>query len=72
MITSASAAASSIGSTRRPCASAFATLADPVPQPDAHVDAGLLQVERVRVTLGAVADHGDLAAPDDRRVGIAS
>ena len=39
-------------------------------QPDAHVDAGVAQGQRVGVTLAAVAEHGDLAALDDRQVGV--
>jgi hypothetical protein len=41
-------------------------------QADHHVDAGLLQVQRVRMTLRAVADDRDLAAADDRRIASAS
>ena len=33
-----------------------------LPQTDAHVAAGVLQVHRVGVALGAVADNGDLLA----------
>ena len=39
-------------------------------QADDDVDAGLLQVQRVRMTLRAVADDRDLLAADDRTVGI--
>ena len=37
---------------------------------DPHVDARLLEVEGVGVALRAVADHGDLAAGDERAVGV--
>ena len=33
-------------------------------QPDDHVDAAVLEVQRVRVTLRAIADHGDLPRAD--------
>jgi hypothetical protein len=39
-------------------------------QADPHVDAGIAQGQRVRVALAAVADHRDLAALDDRQVGV--
>ena len=39
-------------------------------QADADVDAGVEQVERVGVALGAVADDGDLLALDDARVHV--
>jgi len=37
-------------------------------QSDPHVDAGVAQVQRVGVTLAAVADHGDLAPLDHGQV----
>src|SRR5690606_37671834 len=41
-------------------------------QADADLlDAGLLEVQRVRATLGAVADDGDLLALDEIEIGIA-
>jgi hypothetical protein len=39
-------------------------------QADAHVDAGVVQVQRVGVALAAVADDGDLPALDQRQVGV--
>src|SRR5207247_3410654 len=39
-------------------------------QPYRHLDPGLLQVLRVRVTLRAVAENGDLLALDERQVGV--
>ena len=42
----------------------------PSAQADAHVDAGVAQVERVGVALAAVADDGDLAPLDHGQVGI--
>ena len=39
-----------------------------VAQADDDLHTRLLQVQRVRVTLRAVADDGDLAAPNDRRI----
>jgi hypothetical protein len=56
MITSASADASAGVRTRRPCSSAFSRL--------------FAQGQRVRVTLAAVAQHGDLPALDHRQVGV--
>ena len=41
-----------------------------LPQADADVDAGLLQVQGVGVALGPVADDGDLAAGDEGEVGV--
>ena len=40
-------------------------------QADAHVDARVGEVARVRVTLGAVAEHGHLAVLEQREVGVA-
>jgi hypothetical protein len=42
----------------------------PLGQADPHVDAGVAQRERVRVPLAAVPDHRDLAALDDRQIGV--
>ena len=70
MITSASAAASAMGSTRSPAASALATDDEPSRRPTRTSIAGVLQVQRVGVALGAVADDGDLAALDDRPIGV--
>src|SRR4029077_20886575 len=39
-------------------------------QPNHDVEAAILQVERVGVTLTAVADHGDLAALQTPKIGI--
>ncbi len=39
-------------------------------QADAHLDTGVAQAQRVRVPLAAVADHTDLAALNDRQVGV--
>ena len=39
-------------------------------QADPDVDTGVAQRQRVRVALAAVADDGDLAALDDRQVGV--
>ncbi len=39
-------------------------------QADAHVDARVAQVQRVRVALAAVADDRDPAALDDGQVGV--
>ena len=67
---SASSHASAGVTTRSPSASAFARLLRALGQPDAHVDAGVAQRQRVRVALAAVAEDGDLAALDDRQVGV--
>ena len=42
----------------------------PLAQADAHVDAGVLQVQRVRVALRAVTEHGDLAPLEQGEVGV--
>ena len=47
--------------TARPASSAAARELLPVAEPDDDVDSGVVQVERVRVPLAAVAEHGDLA-----------
>jgi hypothetical protein len=39
-------------------------------QADGHLDAGVAQVQRVRVPLAAVPDDGDLLPLDDRQVGV--
>src|ERR671910_1538256 len=39
-------------------------------QADPHVDAGVAQAQRVCVSLAAVAQHGHVAALDDRQVGV--
>ena len=39
-------------------------------QSDAHVDAGVAQRQRVRVSLAAVAEHGHVAALDHGQVGV--
>ena len=39
-------------------------------EPDAHVDPGVAQVQRVGVALAAVSDDRDLAALDDGQVGV--
>ena len=70
MIRSASAAAWSIGHHPQPGGLGLAHRPRPLPQPDAHVDARVLQVQGVGVALGAVADDGDLAAGDERAVGV--
>ena len=70
MIMSASAAASFGVFTASPSAWAFARERLPAGQADDHVDAAVLQVERVGVALAAVADHGDLAALQQAEVGV--
>ena len=62
MTTSAALAASAVVSTFSPAASALALLLLPAVQADHHVDAGIAQVQRVRVALAAVADDGDRLA----------
>ncbi len=42
----------------------------PGPQPDPHVDAGIVEVQRVRMALRAVADDGHLARPDQGGVRV--
>ena len=53
MIRSASAEASATDSTGSPAVSAFATDDEPSRRPDAHVDAGVLQVQGVGVALAS-------------------
>ena len=70
MITSASAAASATDITLQPGCLGLGLRRRALAQADAHVDAGVLQVQRVGMALRAVADDGDLAAADDRAVGV--
>ena len=58
-MTSAALAASAVDSTRSPAASAFARLLLVLGQADHDVQARIAQVQRVRVTLAAVADNRD-------------
>ena len=63
MITSAALAASAVGHhSAGPAASAFAQLLLPSIEADDHVDARVAQIQRVRVSLAAVADDGDCLA----------
>ena len=71
-MTSAHAATSATGPTSRPAAFAFARPLLAGAQADLHVDAALLQVQRVGVALRAVADDGDLLAADEGEVGVLS
>ena len=61
MMTSASLEASATERTRSPAPSALAFELRARAEPDAHVHAGVAEVERVGVALRAVADDGDLA-----------
>ena len=70
MITSASAAASAIGTHPEPGRLGLGHRRRALAQADAHVDARVLQVERVGVALRAVADDRDLAAGDERPIGV--
>ena len=70
MMTSASAAASAIDTARSPAARALAADALDGVQADAHVDAAVVQVQRVGVALRAVTDDGDLAIADGRQIGV--
>ena len=70
MTRSASAAASRGVSTLSPASLAFVHALGARAQADAHVDARVVQVERVRVTLAAVTDDRDLLAQDDGLVAI--
>ena len=69
-MTSASAAASAIGQHPQPGGLGLGDRRRALAQADAHVDARVLQVQRVGVALGAVADDGHLAALDDRPIGV--
>ena len=70
MITSASAAASAMDSTRRPASSALAFDDEPSRRPTRTSTPESLQVQGVGVALRAVADDGHLAAGDERPVGV--
>ena len=70
MITSASLHASAVVSTRRPGLFGLGPRRRALAQPDADVDARLLHVQRVGVALGAVPEHRDLAALEQREVGV--
>ena len=39
-------------------------------QADADIDPGITQAQCMRMSLGAIADHGDASVLDDRQVGI--
>ena len=54
----------------RPAACAFARDLLVGRQADLHVDAAVLQVERVRVPLRSVADDRDLLAANQREIGV--
>ena len=69
-MTSAQRAASATEVTVRPAARAFSTERLVVRQPDANVHAAVLQVQRVRVPLRSVAEHGHLLRADQREVGV--
>ena len=58
-MTSAHCAASATVFTSRPAACAFARDLLPSAQPDGDVHAAVLEVQRVRMALRAVADDGD-------------
>ena len=68
--TSPRLAASATRVTRRPSASALADRVGVRAQADHHVHAGVLQVERVGVALGAVAEDGHGLAVELREVGV--
>ena len=71
MMTSAHLAASATSITLRPSFSAFLARGRALAQRDGHVlDAGIAQVQRVRVALAAVADDRDLLGLDEIDVGI--
>ena len=63
-------AASASDSTRRPSASALAAESEPSRRPDDHVHSGVLEVERVRVALGAVAEHRHRLAVELAEIGV--
>ena len=67
-MTSAHLAASAGEATSRPASSAFFALAEPGRRPTLTCDAGVLEVEGVRVALRAVADDGDLLGLDEGEV----
>ena len=63
-------AASATSSTSSPAASAFARLDESARRPTTTSYAGVLQVERVGVALGAVAEDRDRLALEEREVGV--
>ena len=67
-MTSAHSAASATFWTVKPSSSALAIGLRAFLEADDNLDAGVAQVQRVGVALGAVADNGDLATLDDRQV----
>ena len=70
MTSAHSAASATFLSTVKPASSALAIDFEPSLRPTTDLDAGVAQVQRVGVALGAVADDGNLAALDDRQVGV--
>ncbi len=56
--------------TLSPAFFALSQEAPPLRRPDGDLDAGVVEVLRVRVALRAVADDGDLLALDERQVGV--
>ena len=63
-------AASAGSTTRSPCSLGLGDAARARPQADDHVDAGVLQVQRVGVALGAVADDRDGLAVEQGEVRV--
>ena len=71
MMTSAAFAASAIGMNPQPGGFRFRPLLLPSCRPTIDVHAGIAQVQRVRMSLAAVADNGDrlaLQVAKDRRL----
>ena len=65
-------AASATDITFSPSASTFLAVAEPAFSADGDVlDAGILEVQRMRAALAAIADDGDLLALDEIEIGIA-
>ena len=70
MTTSADFTASGTSATLSPAPSAFAREEEPGPQAHGDIDARVVEVAGVRMSLGAVTDDRNLLALDDREVAI--
>ena len=70
MITSAHCAALGILATLSPAACTFSRDLLVSASPDLHVYSGVFQVQRMRMSLGTVADYGYLFAENQIQIGI--
>ena len=69
-MTSAAFAASAIGENFQPGGFRFGLALAAFRQADNRIEAGIAQIQRMRVTLAAVADNGDRLAFEQRRIAV--